>query len=409
MLGNFIINSIDTIYVIYFWTILTQKNIRVFKLIFGVLTITILATIIEQLGIKYIGINIITIMLITFLYKGVLKDRILKFLLIILVDAICQVIFSMFTEIFVYDHILKIIFFELIILMSIWIFSKLNLLTIRISHKSAEYNVFIYLILVFSLYVIMFKFIWDHDNKMILDNLFVNVAVIIQLVISQFLIFLYIIKVTKEKEKLKISNEYNGIINEIVEEIKRRQHDFINYKNTIKGMIEVIDEREIKQAIINYIKDEDISDDNVNNLIYIDNVVIKSIIYRSINRASDFNINFKYEIENNILDNILNYHEVSNILNNLINNSFEEVMKSECKEKNIQIKILNRNKIPHLIVNNSIANKINLNKIFERGYSNKSKENSGYGLYNIQKVINSHNGNIKINVENQEITFDICF
>ena len=41
----------------------------------------------------------------------------------------------------------------------------------------------------------------------------------------------------------------------------------------------------MKAAINNYIKDEDMHDNKINELIYIDNVVIRSIIYRNICKA----------------------------------------------------------------------------------------------------------------------------
>ena len=66
-------------------------------------------------------------------------------------------------------------------------------------------------------------------------------------------------------------------------------------------------------------------------------------------KANEYNINFQYQIENDILDNILTYHEISNILNNLLNNAFDEVLKDECLKKNIEIKIFNEKKYSHLM------------------------------------------------------------
>lgn len=124
-----------------------------------------------------------------------------------------------------------------------------------------------------------------------------------------------------------------------------------------------------------------------------------------------YNINFDYKIENNVLDNILSYHEISNVLNNLLNNAFEEVIKDECIKKNIQVKIFNENKTSHLIIKNQVVNpnNINLNEMFTRGYSTKNTGTRGYGLYNVQTIVNSHKGNIKINVVYGEIIFDIYF
>ncbi|WP_347707959.1 GHKL domain-containing protein [Clostridium sp. C2-6-12] len=220
------------------------------------------------------------------------------------------------------------------------------------------------------------------------------------------------IKVIKEREILKVSNEYNLVINEIVQEIKQRQHDFANYRNTIIGIVEVTEDKEVKAAIKNYMKDEDVYDNRINELIYIDHVVIRSIIYRNICKAKKYNVNFKYNIENNVLDNILTYHEISNVLNNLLNNAFEEVVKDECVKKDVEIKIFNEKGTSHLIVKNQIvdAKNINLNEMFTSGYSTKNTASTrGYGLYNLQQIINLHKGYIKLNVECEKIIFHIYF
>ncbi|WP_242832639.1 GHKL domain-containing protein [Clostridium saccharoperbutylacetonicum] len=54
-------------------------------------------------------------------------------------------------------------------------------------------------------------------------------------------------------------------------------------------------------------------------------------------------------------------------------------------------------------------NNINLNEIFTRGYSTKNKGIRGYGLYNVQAIVTSHKGYIKINVEDGKFIFNINF
>ncbi len=238
-----------------------------------------------------------------------------------------ELIFAALIDKFIYDNIVKEICVEGIILVGEIIFSKINLLNENFILENKDNVVFIYSILICSIYAMLFKISWYYDNIVILNNLFLSSLIFGILALSQVLIYLYFIKVTREKESLKISNEYNAVIDEIVQEIKQRQHDFVNYKNSIRGMVEVLSEKDLKEAIRTYMKDEDIYDSKINELIYIDNVVVKSIIYRNMCRAKKHNIAFKYEIENNVLDHILSYNEFSNILNNLLNNAFDEVTK----------------------------------------------------------------------------------
>ena len=411
MLSSAIINGMNTFSIIYLWATLTKKNCDILKLALSVLIASSLVTGIEMLQLNFIISYITIILIIKMIYKIDLKQAVLGFFLALIIVMSLELIFSAFIGRFVYNETFKAITIETVILVGIFIFSKMNLINKHFIIENIDNVVLIYFILICSIHAIILKMSWYYDNIMVLNNLFLVSLVSFILAISQVLIYLYFVKVTREKEALKVSNEYNVIISEIVQEIKQRQHDFVNYKNSIRGMVEVLSEKDLKEAIRTYMKDEDMYDNKINELIYIDNVVVRSIVYRNMCRAKKHNITFKYEVENNVLDSILSYNEFSNLLNNLLNNAFDEVMKEQCINKNIEIMIFNQNKESHLIVKNQIVNPndININEIFMRGYSTKNTDTRGYGLYNVQQIVNSHKGYIKINIEFNQIIFDIYF
>jgi len=410
MLSNIFINSLDMVNIVYLWTILNKKNNNVYKFLFSTFICSSLVTIAEYFQINFIFSYIAIIMVIKTVYKKELKHMVLELFLILFIEMSFQSIINLIMNIFVYDENIKVIIIELLTLFIIIIFSKINLRK-NISFEKVNNDIAIYLILTLGIDVIVFKIMLVYDNTLILKNLLITNVIVTIAVISQILIYIYIIKGMKENERLKVLNEYNGVINEIVQEIKQRQHDFVNYKNTIQGIVQVVDENKIGDAIRNYIRDEDIYDNKINELIYIDNVVIKSIIYRNMCKAKKHNINFQYTIDNNVLDNILSYNEISNVLNNVLNNAFEEVMKDDCIKKYIEIEILKENEIPHLIVKNQIAdsNDINLNEMFTIGYSTKNSGTRGYGLYNVEQIITSHKGCMEIKVESGKVIFNIYF
>lgn len=411
MLSRFIIDSLDMINIISLWAILTQKNNNIFKLLSSICIASISTIVIEKLNLNFIVIHIMIILVIKIIYKINLKEIILGFFLVLIIVMSFQLILSLFVNKFVYDNTYRAIIIELAILVGIIIFSKIDSLNKKFTFEKMNRNIIIYFVSTLSIYAIVLKGIWNYSNEIILNNLFIIALIFSILVISQILLYIYIIKVIKEEEKIKISNEYNTAIDEIVQEIKQRQHDFVNYKNTIRGMIEVLDENSLKETIKNYMNDEDRYDDKINELIYIDNVVVRSIIYRSMCKAKKHDVSFKYKVENNVLDNILRYNELSNLLNNLLNNAFDEVNREKCTKRDIEMRIFNKNKESHLIVKNQIVNPndININEIFKRGYSTKNTSTRGYGLYNVQQIVNLRKGYIKINVECHEIIFDVYF
>ena len=96
----------------------------------------------------------------------------------------------------------------------------------------------------------------------------------------------------------------------------------------------------------------------------------------------------------------------------MLNNAFDEVLKEKCDKKNIEVEIYNRGEASHLIVKNQIVNpnNINLNEMFTRGYTTKNTTDTrGYGLYNVQKIVNQHKGYVELYVESETIIFDIYF
>lgn len=410
MLVQFGINIIDTFNIVYLWTIFTRKNDQILKIFMCTLFASILMTITEELGIHFVVTYIVIILALKIFFERDLKDAILGFFFTVFIIMILQLTLLIAINMFMITDNIKIIINELILLLSIIIYSRMNI-SKKISYNKVDSNILIYFISTISVYVIVCKVLWNDDSNIIFNNLVPIVSILTILTISQLVIYTYIVKGIKEREELRISNEYNTVINEIVQEIKQRQHDFNNYKNTIKGIIEVVDEKEIRQTISDYIKDEDVNDNHINDLVYIDNVIIRSIIYNNLVKARKSNVSLKYTIENNVLDDILSYHEISNLLSNLLNNAFDEIMKEECINKNIEIKIFKEKNISHLIVKNQISNnnEINLNEIFKRGYSTKSENTRGYGLYNVQQIVNANKGYIKLNIEDGKFSFNVYF
>jgi Signal transduction histidine kinase regulating citrate/malate metabolism len=412
MLSDFTLNIMDTFNIVYLWIILTKRENNIFKLISSVVIISILITVTDQLGLNFIVTYMIDIIIIKIIYKRNFKNIIFELLLSLLIIMLIQLILFIVINKFVYDSTIQDYSIQSIILMCLVIFSKFNLLNKNFTIEKITSNILFYFILTSGIYIILIKFIWEYDSKIIMDNLLPMSVILCVLIVSQAFAYLYVVKVIKEKEALKVSNEYNSVINEIVQEIKQRQHDFVNYKNTIRGIVAVVDDKDVKSAINNYMKDEEKHDNKINELIYIDNIIIRSIIYRNICKAEKYNVNFEYQMENNVLDNILSYHEISNLLNNLLNNTFDEVLKEECDKKNIEVKIYTLGRTSHLTVRNQIvnSNNINLNEMFTRGYTTKNTAGTrGYGLYNVQKIVSQHKGYIEFYVEHETIVFDIYF
>jgi len=152
----------------------------------------------------------------------------------------------------------------------------------------------------------------------------------------------------------------------------------------------------------------DISLENMERMLRIDNTVVTAIIYNKINEASKNNIEFNYHIQEGARFPFKD-HELSEVLNNLLDNSFEAVLISNCDTKKVFLNIGHFEENCIIEIGNT-GERIEFNhisKIFDRGYSTKVGENRGYGLYNVKKIVESYGGRIQLSFEDNYTIFNI--
>ncbi|MCB2356964.1 sensor histidine kinase [Clostridium estertheticum] len=249
-------------------------------------------------------------------------------------------------------------------------------------------------------YVVILKVIWDYDMTVVINNILeLLIAIISVLAVNVFLYF-YLIKVELEKKEFKVQNKYSEILNNVTEDIRARQHDFKNHLNVIYGLIESTKGVELEYKLKEYIASLNKSMMIMENIVYIKNPILRAIVYIKLNEANKRNIKFLYNINNLHIRNVKDY-ELSEILNNIIDNAFD-ALDGHIGEKSVSIKTYLEGESNIIeIMNSGITLKPeNIKKIFERGFSTKQGNKRGYGLYNAKKIVERTGGKIQLSLEN---------
>ncbi|NFQ90289.1 GHKL domain-containing protein, partial [Clostridium botulinum] len=262
----------------------------------------------------------------------------------------------------------------------------------------------------YGLYVMILKFIWKYDKNMILGCKVRFLIIIILLLIVHIYLYIYVARIVQVKKELEIKNRYIPVIDNMIEEIRRRQHDFKNNINTVNGIIEIADDSELREKLKGYMLSLNSSNTNLGDIMYINNTIIKAIIYSKVCEAQKNNIEFIYNVKNNSLEDILKEYEISDILNNILNNAFEAL---ENKENNkvvvLNILIKNGKNVIEVKNNGDKINSTDIKNMFKRGFSTKPGQNRGYGLYNVKKIVDCNGGTIQLSFEDDFLNFYIVF
>lgn len=244
------------------------------------------------------------------------------------------------------------------------------------------------------------------NNEMNIEN---NIKIFLYVVLSCFIITSIVLATDivhemNEKNNLEMQCKYNVILEEYIEKIRATEHEYKNHLNVIYTMLDIGSDKEIREMARKYI-DKNKAQDKITKLVYINNTILKAIVYSKMCEADGNGISFKHDIKSNLNSSSLKDDELVVILTNLLNNAIEAAKQS--KEKFIELSINEEMKnevMKYTIkVKNSAKDLQNtsISDMVKKGYSTKGVSR-GYGLSNIKGIVNKHKGNIIFNVVNDQ-------
>lgn len=189
---------------------------------------------------------------------------------------------------------------------------------------------------------------------------------------------------------------YNKTLTILHDSLRGFKHDFHNIVQGIGGYADRGDLVGLRKYYKQLLQDCS----RVNNLTalspeVINNPAIYNILANKYHKADEIGvqINLGIFIDLNEIEKHMKIYELTRILGILMDNAIEA--SSECEEKMIHVsfrKEESRNRLL-MVVENTYKNKdINIDKIFEKDYSTKSKKtNNGLGLWEVRQILNRNN------------------
>jgi len=212
-------------------------------------------------------------------------------------------------------------------------------------------------------------------------------------------------KLQQASENLETLQLYNKTLSILHDNIRAFRHDFNNIIQAIGGYITTNDTSGLKQYY--YQLQEDCQKTNnlsALNPASINNPAIYSILASKYHKADSLGIKVNLEIFLDLNKLNMKIYEFTRIFGILLDNAIEAT--SECKDKIINVYIRNDFNIKRqlLIIENTYNNKnVDIEKIFEKGYSTKDK-NTGLGLWEVRQILKK-NSNLNLFTSNDNKLF----
>lgn len=217
------------------------------------------------------------------------------------------------------------------------------------------------------------------------------------LLLVYFFISLYSLhrtsKLEETKQSLEQQKQYNENLTTLHDNIRGFKHDFNNIVQTFGGYLSTNNIDGLRTYYKDLLEECQIN----NNLSFlnpeiINNPVIYSLLCDKYAKATELNIKLNLEVLSDLSNLNIKMFELSRILGVLFDNAIEAASKCDTKIVNITFrKDKTRNKDLVIIQNTYINKDVDIDKIFEKGYStkkiNEKTKNHGLGLWEVRKYL----------------------
>ena len=175
------------------------------------------------------------------------------------------------------------------------------------------------------------------------------------------------------------------------EDIRKYNHD---YKNLLTGVLLQAEEGDYDGVRL-YLKDvfdefeEKLGKQISKNtqLKKIKSNEVKGLLLSKMSKMEEFKIEFHLEVLNEVDRINMKTTDLVRCLGILLDNAIEEVEKLE--EKVIKLVILQEEKVTTIMVKNPVTEKVNIQNIYEEGFSTKG-EKRGLGLSNYKEIVENY-------------------
>lgn len=187
--------------------------------------------------------------------------------------------------------------------------------------------------------------------------------------------------------------------------LRTQNHEHKRHIQTIQSMIYLDEIQSAKEYIDGLSQNYSRTDD----IIYVGNMALTALINEKRKVAEMNNVNFDFSI-NCILSKLkINSWDLCSVLGNLLDNAFEIVIKKrDNRQVKLEINYIDDKYVVEVSNNGEKISEIEIDKIFEPGYTTKGSVGRGYGLFLTKSLIEKYGGTIEVYCQ-EDTVFRIVF
>ncbi|WP_205621639.1 sensor histidine kinase [Paenibacillus sanguinis] len=236
----------------------------------------------------------------------------------------------------------------------------------------------------------------NFETSFVLENLLFILIVFSFVLSMNFWIIYEHNKRFRQEKRFSAMEQYLPVIDELVSEVRARQHEFHNKLLAIHSIVETsVSLQEVQSQIKAYTKDV-IMQSSVREILQIDSKVIGGFLYTKMKMAEAKKMTLSTRIHAYLKPMVTEEHVLVEIIGVLVDNAIEASFPGD--EIIFTVQRSENEPLTEISVMNPYSHRSSTEfiQMFTRGYTTKNRTNGarGYGLHNVKQIVTQQKGKV---------------
>lgn len=303
---------------------------------------------------------------------------------------------------FTFDNGLIVSFGMIIIILVLSMILPMEKVLTAYMNKKNPINI---LILIIFVPLVLFRDVWDSSQSTSWQYISLVFTGIIIWTLVVIIVFLEFLKIKENKKITQIYDEYNPILQNLIDEVRTKQHDYKNHIQALYSMAELTS----NTKITSYIDGLLLNNNKHEQFLKTSNNVVSALIYSKSREFEDKDIEFEFYHDQPLPQYPLKDYEMVEVIGNLLDNARDATLALEGNQKiSISMECREGKKVIEVINTGKPIQQAEINNFYKKGFSTKGK-NRGYGLFNVNKTVQNYSGTIETTSTSGVTTITLVF
>lgn len=180
--------------------------------------------------------------------------------------------------------------------------------------------------------------------------------------------------------------------------LRSQKHDFSNNLQVLWGMLSIGNLEKAKQYLGRYTNMLKVDEEELSELSNLSCTYLYTLLLNKAYKCKDMGIEIYYNIQPSVSLEGFNPIDIVRIFGNILDNAIYEVKELDKEYREVVVDIYFNDESYFFQVTNkgAIIPDEMREQIFKKGFTTKGNEGSGFGLYNVNELVNKYNGKISV-------------